>query len=386
MKSLRTSTYRKLDFIVSIVHLVIVIGLVYLYFRYLFWPTAPFVFSFIIAMMLQKPLRAIDRKMKSKKWHTFFSILFVVLLLLIVLGPIALLLSLIINQVSDFVSSLIAQFNDLPSLLGDVRNWVLDTLRFLPDSVYNDLASSLNELITKVQNGISLSEMNIDTSAIRNGITSGIGGIYNVARNIPSALIGIVIGVIATIYFTKDYTIVTKAIVRQLPESKKTLLPEIKHIFSTTVLKLIRSYGLIMLITFTELCISFYVMHLAGVLNTNFIPLIALGIAVFDILPVAGTGGILIPWIIISLFLGNYRLAIGLLITYALISVIRQYIEPKIVGTSLGVHPLITLASMYFGLKLFGFLGIIVMPLCIMTVKAFNDSGRIHIYKPARRN
>ena len=386
MKSLKVSTYRKLDFIVAIVHLAIVLGLIFVYFRYLFWPTAPFVFSFVIAMMLQKPLRAIDKKLKSKKWHTFFSILFVVLLLVIVLGPVALLLSLAIGQISDFVSSLIQQMSDLPTLLGDIRTWLLDVLQFLPDSIYNDLASSLNELITNVQNGMSLSEMQIDPSTITNGISSGIGGIYNVARNIPSALIGIVIGVIATIYFTKDYTIVTKAIVRQLPENKKTLLPELKHIFSTTVLKLIRSYGLIMLVTFTELCISFYVMKMAGVLNTNYIPLIAVGIAAFDILPVAGTGGILIPWIIISLILGNYQLAIGLLITYALISVIRQYIEPKIVGSSLGVHPLITLASMYFGLKLFGFMGIIIMPLCIMTLKAFNDSGRIHLYKSAERN
>lgn len=385
MKSLKASTYRKLDFIVSIVHLVIVIGLVYVYFRFLFWPTAPFVFSFVIAMMLQKPLRAIDKKLKSKKWHTFFSILFVVVLLLIILGPIALLLSLVFNQISDFVSSLMDQLQDLPTLLGDIRAWLLNVLQFLPDQIYNDLASSLNEMISNVQNGISFSEMNIDPSTITNGITSGIGGIYNVARNIPSALIGIVIGIIATIYFTKDYTVVTKAIVRQMPENKKTLLPEIKRIFSSTVLKLIRSYGLIMLITFTELFVAFSFMRLAGVLNTNFIPLIALGIAIFDILPVAGTGGILIPWILISLILGNYKLAIGLLITYILISVIRQYIEPKIVGNSLGVHPLITLAGMYFGLKLFGFLGIIVIPLCIMTLKAFNDSGRIHLYKPAGR-
>lgn len=385
MNSLKTSTYRKLDFIVSIVHLVIVIGLVYVYFRFLFWPTAPFVFSFVIAMMLQKPLRAIDKKLKSKKWHTFFSILFVVVLLLIILGPIALLLSLIFNQISDFVSSLMEQLQDLPTLLGDIRAWLLNVLQFLPDQIYNELASNLNEMITNVQNGISLSEVNIDPSTITNGITTGIGGIYSVARNIPSALIGIVIGIIATIYFTKDYAIVTKAIVRQMPENKKTLLPEIKQIFSSTVLKLIRSYGLIMLITFTELVIAFSFMRLAGVLNTNFIPLIALGIAIFDILPVAGTGGILIPWILISLILGNYQLAIGLLVTYILISVIRQYIEPKIVGNSLGVHPLITLAGMYFGLKLFGFMGIIVIPLCIMTLKAFNDSGRIHLYKPAKR-
>lgn len=169
-----------------------------------------------------------------------------------------------------------------------------------------------------------------------------------------------------------------------MPDGKKNLLPEIKHIFSTTVVKLIKSYGIIMLITFSELFISFSVMKMFGVMTISYIPLIALCITLFDILPVAGTGGILIPWALISLILGNYKQAIGIIVTYVLITAIRQYVEPKVIGNSLGVHPLVTLAGMYFGLKLFGFLGMIVVPLCIMTVKAFNDSGRIKIYKTDR--
>ena len=114
--------------------------------------------------------------------------------------------------------------------------------------------------------------------------------------------------------------------------------------------------------------------------------MIAIAIAVFDILPVAGSGGILIPWAIISLILGDVPKAIGLLVIYVLISVIRQYIEPKIVGSSLGVHPIVTLAGLYFGLKLFGFLGMFIVPIAVMTLKAFNDAGRIHIYNPVERN
>jgi predicted PurR-regulated permease PerM len=113
--------------------------------------------------------------------------------------------------------------------------------------------------------------------------------------------------------------------------------------------------------------------------------MIAIAIAIFDILPVAGSGGILIPWAIISLVLGYLPRAIGLLVIYAVITVIRQYIEPKIVGSSLGVNPIVTLAGLYFGLKLFGVLGMFIVPIGLMTLKAFNDAGRIHLYKSPER-
>ena len=76
---------------------------------------------------------------------------------------------------------------------------------------------------------------------------------------------------------------------------------------------------------------------------------------------------------------------IGLLVLYVVITVIRQYIEPKIVGQTLGVNPLVTLMGLYFGLKIFGFIGMFLVPLAVMTVKAFNDTGRIHLYNPPAR-
>lgn len=205
-------------------------------------------------------------------------------------------------------------------------------------------------------------------------------------KNIPSVLISIVIGIISWIFFTKDYNYIVRFIQNQLPESKKNLLVEIKQVFSKTILKMMRAYGLIMLITFIELVIGFSVLSATGIMKNSYFLWIAAGIAIFDILPVAGSGGILIPWALFSLILSNYKQAIGLLVIYGIISVIRQYIEPKIVGDSLGVHPILTLMGLYFGLKLFGFIGMFIVPITIMTLKAFNDAGRIQIWKPVDRN
>jgi len=142
-----------------------------------------------------------------------------------------------------------------------------------------------------------------------------------------------------------------------------------------------KAYGIIMCITFSELFLGFSILSLMGIMKNSYFAIIALVIAVFDILPVAGSGGILIPWALFSLIYGNYKQAVGLIIMYIIITVIRQYIEPKIVGTSLGVHPIVTLMGLYFGLKLFGFIGMFIVPLTVMTLKAFNDAGRINIWK-----
>ena len=88
-------------------------------------------------------------------------------------------------------------------------------------------------------------------------------------------------------------------------------------------------------------------------------------IAALDILPILGTGGIMIPWAVVSFILGYTSLGIELLVTYFIVTVVRNYVEPRIVGAQLGLHPIITLISMFIGLRLFGFLGLFGLPVGI---------------------
>ncbi|MCM1115367.1 MAG: sporulation integral membrane protein YtvI [Clostridium sp.] len=376
---------KRRDSIINIAFIAIILGLVYFFVKYLFGITAPFLISFFFAVCLQRPLRWLDKK-TNKKCHTLWSILLIVLVLAILIGPVIFLLTLIGREIVEFVSYLVGQLNDLPNFLATLQNEILSILKFLPDGIYTNVADSVTDTFSKMINGFDLSALNIDMKSITNGVTSGISGVYSVVKNIPSAIIGIVIGIIAWIFFTKDYNQIVGFIKLQLPEGKKNILGEIKQIFSKTVLKMIKAYGLIMFITFCELFLGFTIMNLIGIMDNGYAVMIAIAIAIFDILPVAGSGGVLIPWAAVSLVLGNYSQAVGLLVIYVVITLIRQYIEPKIVGTSLGVHPIVTLAGLYFGLKLFGFLGMFIVPLAVMTLKAFNDAGRIHLYHSPDRN
>ena len=371
---------KRRDFLINLLYLAAILGLAYVFFKYLFWMASPFLLTFFFAMLLQRPLRWLDKK-TEKKAHTFWSIALVVLSVMIIIIPLVFIFIGIGNKISDFVSYLVGQLDDIPTFLATLEKEILDLLKHLPSGLYKTLSNTVTESFTKLIQGGESATSAIDVDTIKNGLSTGISGMYSVVKNIPSVLIGIVIGLVAWIFFTKDYDKIVRFIQRQMPKDKKNTLVEFKQVFYKTILTMFRAYGLIMCITFGELLLGFSILSMLGIMKNGYFALIAAGIAIFDILPVAGSGGILMPWAIVCLVTGNYKQTIGLIIIYVVITVIRQYIEPKIVGTSLGVNPIVTLMGLYFGLKLFGFIGMFVVPITIMTLKALNDNGRISIWK-----
>lgn len=108
--------------------------------------------------------------------------------------------------------------------------------------------------------------------------------------------------------------------------------------------------------------------------------LVALLIAIFDILPVLGTGGIMIPWVILSALQGNFSRALALLVVYVVITVIRNIIEPRIVGKQIGLHPVLTLMSMFVGTHLFGVTGLFGLPILLSLLRYLNDTGTISLF------
>mgnify|MGYP000290831249 FL=1 len=150
--------------------------------------------------------------------------------------------------------------------------------------------------------------------------------------------------------------------------------------FSPPCLKMLRAYLLIILITFVEMTIGLGILKLAGLYESSYILAIALLTAIVDILPVLGTGTVLIPWAVYSLCTGRVGFGIGLIVIYVAISVIRQIIEPKLVAGQLGLPPVVTIVGMYIGLQLFGFIGLFLVPLTLIMLKLLNDQNLIHLW------
>lgn len=369
---------KRRNFLINFLYIGIVCGAVFIVCKYFFWTLSPFLFALLLAAMLQKPIRALERK---TGWnHTLVSSVSVVLLLVIIIGPLTALISKLIDEIVKFVQYVVNNLDDFPTFVDNIRNGLLKAIQFLPDNIYNGLAEAIARIAEDFKGDFDFSSLELNMNGIFNSMGNAFNGVYSVAKNVPDFLLGLLIGIISLFFVTKDYNYITGFINRQMPAEKQELLPEVKRIFFSTVGKMVRSYFIIMCFTFGEIFIGLSLLNLFNIMHNEYVLVISLGVAIFDILPVLGAGGILLPWALYGLITGNIKLAIGLIVIYLLLMAFRQYLEPKIIGNQLGVHPLVTLAALYFGLQLFGFVGIFLVPMAIMTLKALNDAGRIKLW------
>lgn len=207
------------------------------------------------------------------------------------------------------------------------------------------------------------------------GFTTAAGGAVSsfagaAVRRAPSFLISCIVSVAAGCYIAADFRGLSKFVVGVIGKRTYENCVKIKNILVGSVFKLLKGYAFLMLLTFSELFIGFLV------LRVKYALLLGLLIAVIDILPVLGTGTVLIPWGIAELLFENTALGIGLLVLYAVITVIRNFAEPKIIGRQMGINPLFTLLSMFVGIKLLGFAGVIIFPTAlIVTVKYYGGDN-----------
>ena len=211
-------------------------------------------------------------------------------------------------------------------------------------------------------------------SILTNASVSALKWLTTIAIRMPSGLLKVLITIIATVFIAADYPMLKRFVMAQLSERNQMLMREGRTHLVKTVGKYIRSYFLIMLITFAELFIGL------KIIGQQKAATIAALIAVLDILPVVGSGTILIPWTLISVITQNYSMALKIGILYIAITIIRNIIEPKIVGNHVGMHPVVTLMAMVIGTYVFGPIGLLGLPIAIALFKSLNDEGIIHVF------
>ena len=353
---------KKRSFIINFAYFLIIAAIVFALVKYALPLLAPFVIAFIVAALLQKPARFMARKLpiKKKLAGLLSAILFfAVVVLLGWLGGGG-----IISGIQHLLVNLPEFYNKtVEPLVMDIFN-KLETMEIWNDMHLMDILQDLETQLMDALAGIATS---ISGKAV--ALVSGL------ATSLPGLFIKLVLFIIATVFISMDYDVLMDFCLDQMGEKTKSLFFEVKEYIVGTLFVVIRSYLLIMSITFIELSIG---LTIIGINNSI---LIALCIAIFDILPVLGTGGIMIPWTVINLVLGNFKLAAGLAIIYVIVTIIRNIIEPKIVGSQLGLHPIVTLSSMFAGAQLLGAIGLFGFPITLSLLVHLNNKGVISIFR-----
>ena len=374
---------KRRSFIINTVFVVIIVGLFYLAIKYALGIVWPFVVAFFLAMLLQRPVNFLSTKTPLKRGIS--SVIMVLFVLVIVGSILGLIIGRIVIELKGFFDYLLIKMEDAPAFVDQIQAWLSDTFSFLPKSLHESIMTATENFLNRlmgIEAKASADAIQAESSGIDFSLLSSpLGAVWGTAKQIPMIAVGVLVCVVSCCFMTTDYRTLRDMILSQLSQKRQSAVIRTKQVTFSTLGKMGKAYSIILFVTFMEMLLGLSFLKLIHVYDSGYIFAIAFITAVVDIIPVLGTGTILIPWALWSLFTGDVGLGIGLLVVYAIISVIRQVIEPKLVASQLGLPPFVTIMAMYIGSQLFGFVGLFLLPITIMLLKVLNDEGVIHIFK-----
>lgn len=334
-----------------LVAVVVIVALFFLLPRVLIF-FMPFVVGYIISLIANPLVRFLEKRLKIVRKHssiiTIIGVLAAVILILYFAGV------KIAEETVHFVNNLPEMYESLNLELGVI--W--DNLQIFIGKLPSDMQQSITEVsesFTKYVSGF------VQAVSVPTFTAAG-----NFAKNVPGTLIAIIMGILSAYFFTADRDKMGVFLNEHMPkgvlESVLRVINDLKYVVGGYFKAQLK----IMVVVYVILVIGLAIMQV------DYVLLVALLIAFLDMLPFFGTGTVLGPWAIIKLLSGDYKMAIALIVLYAITQVVRQVIQPKIVGDSIGLEPLTTLFFMYIGYKLAGVIGMIIaVPIGVIIINLY---------------
>jgi len=339
---------------------IVLIAVVFI--KYLLGPLGPFLIALAIAMPMQPVARKIAKRTKINR--RFASVVLVLLCYVVLFALVALLVAGVASVIVDFASMLPDYFvNTIQPAIENLGESVIQRLDRIIPSIQDKVDAAMPDITAQISSKVMEFSMSV------------VGWASDVGSKIPGILLATVICIIASIFLAFDYDRVSKAVMGIMPQKLKETVLLAKHALGTIVGKYLKSYMLILLMTFGEIAIGLLIVGIKSPLR------IAALIAVFDILPIVGSGLVLAPWAIINIIQGSYGVGAGLAVLWAIVIVVREYAEPRIVGKQVGLHPLVTLVCLWVGLKLGGALGMFALPIGLLVLLDLKEEGIVSFEK-----
>lgn len=319
----------------------------------------PFLIALLIALLINRPVTLLSEKARFPRW------LSTILLLFLLLAGSAGIVTLVVTETVVEIGELITH---LPMHMGELSDYLHRTItqEFLL-GLYAQVQFFYDQLDPGFQQNID-SNVGKGVSAITQAgqdlVLAFLEGIKNFLVSLPNLATVLVISLLAAFFITKDFYLWETRFRRLLPRGVNRRLDHILIDLRNALFGFVKAQ-----LTLISLTAAIVIIGLLF-LRVKYAVTIGLITGLVDLLPYLGTGTVFVPWIIYAFFKGNYSLVIGLSILYAIVLIFRQIIEPKVVAENVGLDPLLTLVALFAGLKLFGFLGLIIGPVALVVIHA----------------
>lgn len=311
----------------------------------------PFIIAFIISLMIEPLIKYLMKKTKLTRKMSSIIIFIIVF-------------SIIIGAVTWGIVSLISESTNL-----------LQTLNLYIERAYTQMQDMIGKMsISKLSISSNISSLIQNSSKeilfkISSWLTEFLTKLINGITAIPTIAIYAVITVLSLYFICTDRIYILDFMEHHMPSKwVQKIAIHIKEI-TKSLGGYLKAEAILILVSFVISVIGLYGFKFFG-MNVKYPLLIALAIGFVDALPILGSGSVMVPWAIISALNGDIKLGIAIIVLWIIMSVVRQFLEPKIVSGKIGIHPIFTLIAMYTGFKVMGVMGMLVGPIVLIILKS----------------
>ena len=312
----------------------------------------PFLVGFLVSVLAAKPVKFLEEKLKIKRKAGTACVIIGVLAMIV--------LALYFGGVflTEQVKSLI---DDLPELILQIKAEM--------NEINQNMTGIYQRLPLEVQQAWDSMWISVEQSL--GTWIAGIGNpsfvkIGNMAKQLPSFFISIIMAFLSAYFFTAERNGMHNFFQDYMPMGVQKYWHMIREGMRSALGGYLKAQVKIEIFVYIILVVGLLILRVHSAV------LIAAGIAVVDLLPVFGAGTILFPWALFAFLGKDYRMAVGLLIIWAVTQVFRQVIQPKIVGDMVGISPIPTLFLLFVGYKFGGIVGLIIaVPIGIIMLNMY---------------
>ncbi len=351
---------------IFLLHLAALLGaalVVYVSTRYLLFWLLPFLAAYAVAAAMEPAILYLRRRLHLKRG--FCAAVLTLALLLLVFALLGFLGAGLFREMTDLLASAPQLLEGVPELFLRFRQRLDQYCAACPAALRGWLDAALRE-VAKFSSHLfsTLSGKLLDIFT------------YVVAR-LPQLVLVCVTSVLAVLFTSAAFPSIRSFINRQLPPRGIKLLAALKSTAWQTLRKWLRAELTLLLLTFLQLLIGFWIVDLRYPLLAAFLTTLV------DALPIFGAGTVLIPWGLLCLLFERVPLAIVLFLLYACVLIVRSIAEPRLMASQVGLPPIASLLAIYLGYCVMGVWGMLLFPLLLLFVKQLHDGGIIHLWKEA---
>ncbi len=316
----------------------------------------PFIVGWIISLIASPVVRFFEEKLKVKRKAV--SALVIIAVLAVVVLLVYAVIAKLVQEGANFINELPQMRDNIVALFSQVGANLQGIYNRLPadaQQAWDQIASELGNFFSNLMDDASF---------------PGFEAVGNAAKRIPDIFLAVVMCLLSAYFFVADKTYMPNVMQKYVPDSIRYRFDLIRRSFSKAIGGYFKAQLKIECWIYILLCIGLLI------LDVPYAFLVAIGIAFMDFLPVFGTGTIMIPWVIIELLGKNYKMMFGLLAIWLVGQLVRQIIQPKIVGDSIGMDAIPTLFLLYIGYKAAGVVGMILaVPIGIILVNLYEEGA-----------